>query len=146
MGTGTRPVADTILRSRKPGPFSTLFSASLPSSSTPEWTSPWTTKYFWIAGKKSSQIPSRIYFFSPWLTTFPNPYTTCHLILIRQINPREFCLTSIARSVKICGNGQTPRSVLIPSIWWPFHLTCATIGLGIPPFLFSVPVSTISRH
>ena len=53
---------------------------------------------------RSSQIPSRIYFFSPWLTTFPYSYIMCHLILIRQINPREFCLTSIARSVKICGN------------------------------------------
>ena len=30
-------------------------------------------------------------------------YVPSHLI--RQINPREFCLTSIARSVKICGNG-----------------------------------------
>ena len=52
MGTGTRPAADTILRPRKPGPFSTLFNAFLPSPSTPESTSSWTTNYFWIAGKK----------------------------------------------------------------------------------------------
>ena len=38
-------------------PFSTLFSAFLPSPSTPESTSSWTTKYFWIAGKNRFPNP-----------------------------------------------------------------------------------------